>query len=58
MDGIPSATAKAGVRNPVLQALTGKGELLVEVAGTKISAPLATMGKKAKTFLDKCKSTM
>ena len=58
LDGIPTAVAQAGVRNPVLQALTGKGELLVDVGGAKISAPLATMGKKAKTFLDKCKPTM
>jgi hypothetical protein len=58
LDGIATAVAHAGVRNPVLQALTGKGDLLVEVGGAKISAPLASMGKKAKTFLDKCKSNM
>lgn len=58
LDGIPTAVAQAGVRNPVLQALTEKGELLVEVGGAKISAPLATMGKKAKKFLDTCKSNM
>lgn len=58
LDGIPTAVAHAGVRNPVLQALTGKGDLLVEVGGAKISAPLASMGKNAKTFLEKCKSNM
>lgn len=58
LDGIPTAVAYAGVRNPVLQALTGKGVLVVEAGGAKITAPLATMGKKAKTFLDKCKSNM
>lgn len=58
LDGVPTAVAFAGVRNPVLQALTGKGELVVEAGGEKLSAPLATMGKKAKTFLDKCKSNL
>jgi hypothetical protein len=58
LDGIATAVAHAGVRNPVLQALTGKGDLLIEAGGAKIKAPLATMGKKAKTFLEKCKSNM
>jgi hypothetical protein len=58
LDGIPSATAMAGIRNPVFQALAGKGVLVIEVAGTKYTAPLSGMGKKAKAFLDTCKPTM
>jgi hypothetical protein len=58
LDGIPTAVAMAGVKNPVIQALTAKGDLVVQVGKTKYAAPLATMGKKAKTFLEKCKSNM
>ena len=55
LDGIPSVRAIGGYYEPVFQALTKGGTLLMMVGTEKTSISLASFGKKAKTLWAKCK---